>query len=376
MSGAWRNLRGARIFFALALGFAALWIPIWLLRHAGLIPGAGALWHGHEMIYGYLAAMVAGFLTVGDRGPRILGLAALWIAARLLLLADVLPWIAALLDMAFLPLLILLRKPPLWSGRKFMSLGIICVVGALTAANAWMVLFPAAAADALRMAAMLAVALLVVVGGRLVPGHTRAATRRGPGLGLARTEAASVAIAAALVVAEALGTAIAAGAVAGALGLLQAYRLWHWWDRGVLSDPLLWGLHAGFAWLSAGLLAYSAARFGLCIGAGDALHVILVGAVGSMTLVIALRLIRAQAREAQHGDWRDGLVLALVSLAALLRGGVPLVAPDLTGAAAAAGGMAWSAAMLLALVVYAPRLRGAGQGREDSRNGSGPAARI
>ncbi|SDY87455.1 NnrS family protein [Citreimonas salinaria] len=355
-------MSGARIFFALALGFAGLWIPIWLLRYAGVVPGAGVLWHGHEMIYGYLAAMVAGFLTVGDRGPRILGLAALWIAARLLLLADVLPWVAALLDLAFLPLLILLRKPPLWSGRKFMSLGIICVVGALTAANAGMVLFPAAAAEALRMAAMLAVALIVVVGGRLVPGHTRAATRRGPGLGLARTETASVALAAALVVVEAFGAAVTSGSVAGALCLLQAYRLWHWWDRGVLSDPLLWGLHAGYAWLSAGLLAYSAARFGTGIGAGDALHLILVGAVGSMTLVIALRLIRAQAREAQRGDWKDGVVLALVSLAALLRGGVPLVAPEYLVPAAAAGGMVWSAAMLLALVVYAPRLLGWGKG--------------
>lgn len=358
MSGAWGTQRGSRIFFALALGFAALWIPIWLLRYAGLVPGAGVLWHGHEMIYGYLAAMVAGFLTVGDRGPRILALAALWIAARLLLLAGVLPWIAALLDLAFLPLLILLRKPPLWSGRKFMSIGIACVVGALTAANAWMVLFPAAAAEALRTAAVLAVALIVVVGGRLVPGHTRAAMRRGPGLSLARAEWASAGAAAILVVSEALGAAVAAGAAAGALGLVQAYRLWRWWDRAVLSDPLLWGLHAGFAWLTVGLLTYSAARFGIGVGAGDALHLILVGAVGSLTLVIALRLIRAQAREAQRGDRKDGVVLALVSLAALLRGGVPLVAPELTGAAAATGGIAWSAAMLLALVLYSPRLLG------------------
>ncbi|SDY94759.1 NnrS family protein [Citreimonas salinaria] len=362
MSAAWRELRGARIFFPLALSFAALWIPIWQLRHAGILPGASVLWHGHEMIYGYLAAMVAGFLTVGDRGPRILVLAALWIAARLLLHWDALPVLSALVDLSFLPLLLALRRPALWSGRKFMSLGIACVVGALTVANAWMFLEPAAAFEALRTAAMLAAALLVVVGGRLVPGHTRAATRRGPGLSLARTEWASVAVTAMLVLAEVSGAAAAAGAAAGALGLLQAYRLWHWWDRDVLSDPLLWGLHAGFGWLAIGLLAYSALQFGAGGAPGDALHLILVGAVGSLTLVIALRLIRAQAREAQRGDWKDGIVLALISLAALLRGGVPLVAPDLLGAAAATGGIVWSVAMLLALALYAPRLLGRPKG--------------
>lgn len=227
MNGAWRELRGSRIFFPLALGFAALWIPIWLLRHAGILPGASPLWHGHEMIYGYLAAMVAGFLTVGDRGPRVMLLATLWIAARLLLLGDVLPVLSALVDLSFLPLLILLRKPALWSGRKFMSLGIAAVVGALTMANAWMIFVPSGAFQALRAAAMLAAALLVVVGGRLVPGHTRAATRRGPGLSLARTEWASAGMAAALVLAEAAEAGLVAGAAAGALGLLQAYRLWH-----------------------------------------------------------------------------------------------------------------------------------------------------
>lgn len=355
MSVAWRELRGSRIFFPLGLGFAALWIPIWLLRHGGHLPGASPLWHGHEMIYGYLAAMVAGFLTVGDRGPHILTLAALWIAARLLLLVDVLPGLAALVDLSFLPLLLLLRKPRLWSGRKFMSLGIAVVVGALTIANAWMSFAPAGASQALRAAAMLAAALLVVVAGRLVPGHTRAATRRGPGLALERTEWASVGAAAALVLGEAAGAGPIAGVAAGGLGLLQVYRLWRWWDRAVLYDPLLWGLHVGFGWLAVGLLVHSAARL-LAAGASDGLHLILVGAVGTLALVIAMRLIRAQAREAQRGDRKDGAVIALLSLAALLRGGLPLVAPGWYGPAVAAGGTVWSTAMILALALYAPRL--------------------
>lgn len=125
----------------------------------------------------------------------------------------------------------------------------------------------------------------------------------------------------------------------------------------MLSDPLLWGLHVGFGWLAVGLVAYSAGRLG---GGGTtgALHLILVGAVGTLTLVIALRLIRAQAREAQRGDGKDTVVLALVSFAALLRGCAPLMVPESYGPAVAASGAVWSVAMILALVAYTPRLLG------------------
>ena len=368
MSIAWRELRGSRIFFPLALGFGALWVPIWLLRYAGALPLPdrlpAAAWHGHEMIYGYLAAMVAGFLTVGDRGPHVLALASLWALARVLLLFEAPLVLAAAVDVAFLPLLVALRKPPLWRGAKFMSLGIVTVASALALANLWIFLAGAASAAPLRTAAMLLVALLVVVAGRLVPGHTRAATRRGPGLALARTEQASVGLAAALVLSEVAGVEAIAGIVAAALGLLQAYRLWRWRDRAILRDPLLWGLHVGFGWLALGLLALSASRLGLGLQATDALHLILIGAVGTLTLVIAMRLLRAQAREAQRGDRKDGAVLALISLAALVRGILPLFEPGLRGAAVEASGTAWSLAMLLALVLYAPRLlgrRGAGR---------------
>lgn len=71
MIAAARDLREYRLFFPLALGFGALTMPLWLVEYGGG-PGpaqyAGPAWHAHEMIYGYLAAVIAGFLTVADRG--------------------------------------------------------------------------------------------------------------------------------------------------------------------------------------------------------------------------------------------------------------------------------------------------------------------
>lgn len=185
----------------------------------------GAVWHGHEMVYGNLAAMVAGFLSVGDRRLRVVALAGLWVSARLLLLFEAPLALAAALDVVFLPFLLLLRKPPLWSGKKFMSLGTAAVAASLAFTNLWIFISGGSNPAALRTAAMLAAAPLVVVAGRLVPGHTRAGMRRGPRLTLARTEQASVSLAAGLVLAEAIAAEAVLGVFSGALNALQLYRL-------------------------------------------------------------------------------------------------------------------------------------------------------
>jgi uncharacterized protein involved in response to NO len=368
MSDRLRGLRGGRIFFPLALLFGAAWVPLWVLRYHGLLPPSGPLagpaWHAHEMIFGYIAAVLAGFAALADRGPRILLLAALWLLARLLLLFGAgAPLLGAAVDLAFLPLLLLLRRPPLWTGRKFMMVGIMVVAGALTALNAWAHAAPEGAARPLAAAADAVVLLLVVVGGRLVPGHTRAATRRGPGLRLEGLERAGAAVAGALVAATALGLLRAGGLAAAALCALQALRLWRWRDRAVLGDPLLWGLHLGFGWLVLGLALHAAAGLAAPSLLNEARHVILVGGAGVLTLAIMMRLARAQARRPQKGGAAEGAVLLLVSAAAFLRGLVPAVDPGLRAGTSAWAAGAWSAALLLALAICAPMLaRASGRG--------------
>jgi uncharacterized protein involved in response to NO len=369
-------LRGGRLFFPLALGLGALWVPIWMLRYSGILDGpvhfAGGAWHGHEMIFGYLGAVLAGFLTVGDSGWRVVFLAALWALARILLMGETgtAPLIVAAIDLAFLPLLLLLRRPPLWSGAKLMMLGIATVIIGLSAVNGWSHV-AAMSGDTGRahlVAADFVVLLLIVVAGRLVPGHTRAAVRRGPGLSLTRAEYASMALAAALIGASALGADRLAGLVAAALALLQAYRLWRWWDRAILGDSLLWGLHLGFAWLVLALAFRACSEFGLIADRMDALHVLFVGAIGTLTLSVIMRLLRAQHRLPQTGGGVESLVLALVALAAVLRAVLPAIAPDWRMAGSGIGALCWSGAYLLALGTYAPLI----VGRPESRTRPAP----
>ncbi len=357
----WRELRGGRLFFPLALLMGALWIPLWALRYWGALEFPshfpGAEWHAHEMIFGYLAAVIAGFATVGDRGPRILVLAALWIGGRALLLANAPPTLSAAVDLAFLPMLLVLRRPRLWAGHKMMTLGIAAVLLGLTLANAWMhvAAMQGEAHRAGATAAALIVLLLVIVGGRLTPGHTRAATRRGPGLRLTGLERVSIALGGLLIAATAAGLELAAAACAVILGGLQAVRLWRWRDRAVLADPLLWGLHLGFGWLALGLLLLGATGFGWAAPA-DALHVILVGGAGTLTLAIMMRLIQAQNGLPQRGASGEALVLSLVSAATVLRGCLPLLSPAWRPEAGGLAAVVWSAALFAALALYAPLL--------------------
>src|SRR5262249_8211184 len=86
---------GFRPFFRLGAAFAAIAIPIWLVMLGdGVMPAGpfqGMRWHAHEMIFGYLAAIIAGFaLTAVPNwtgrlplsGFPLAGLVGLWLAGR------------------------------------------------------------------------------------------------------------------------------------------------------------------------------------------------------------------------------------------------------------------------------------------------------
>lgn len=356
MIAAARELRGYRLFFPLALVFGAVAMPVWLVEYGGGPASehyAGPAWHAHEMIYGYLGAVIAGFLTVADRGWRIIALAIIWVIARMFILADLPRILVAVVDWSFLPLVIVLRRPPLWSGAKLLTLGIAAVVAMLAAINAWAHLVPYPAM-AMQTAALGILALLVIVSGRLVPGHTRAATRRGPGLTLVRSERVSIVLAAMLIVAGAAGPGPLVALLAAGLGIVQLYRLRHWWDRQVLDDPLLWGLHLGFTWVVLGLFGHAAAQFDWFTTA-DAMHLFLVGGAGTLALAIMMRLIRAQVGEAQKGAGIEAFALALVTISTAARVVVPAVFPEWRMPAMTISGAAWSAAQFIVIAAYSPR---------------------
>ena len=89
---------GFRPFYLLASLFACVSLLLWVAQYAGILPMpylAGPLWHGHEMLFGFATAVIAGFLLTAVatwtqqpplRGAPLVALALLWLSARALVL--------------------------------------------------------------------------------------------------------------------------------------------------------------------------------------------------------------------------------------------------------------------------------------------------
>jgi len=128
-------------------------------------------------------------------------------------------------------------------------------------------------------------------------------------------------------------------------------RLSRWCGLATLREPLLFVLHLGYGWLAFGLVLLGLNGFTAWLPASVALHALTVGAVGTMTLAVMTRATLGHSGRPLAAGKGTTAIYLLVTLAALLRLGVPLtgsLAMPLTWAA----GAAWSAAFLLFVILY------------------------
>ena len=374
---------GFRIFFLAAAGFglvAALWWGLWLANLAPLPPTAAApiTLHGHEMIFGYGAAAIGGFFLTAvpnwtgapaARSLFIAAVAGLWLAGRgaSALSAELPPGLVAAANLAFLPVLgakllaQLLKRP---KPQNLMFLGLIALMAggeALVQAE-WLGLGWGDAGRGLRVGLYAICAMIAVLGGRVTPAFTRnAMLREGveTGLPVSRRPLEAAGLAAAIGVAAATLLALPApvtGAMALLAGAAQGARLVGWRSRWALRQPILWALHLGWALLGLGYLATGLADFGLGDGFG-ALHLLGIGAVGTMTLAVMSRASLGHTGRALVAPrpvvWAYGLVAAAAA-ARWLAGAVPAAHEPLTLVTAAL----WCAAMALFLAALGPVLLG------------------
>ena len=122
-----------------------------------------------------------------------------------------------------------------------------------------------------------------------------------------------------------------------------------------LGKPIVWILHASYAWIVVHLALRGLAGFGLAPVA-LATHALTVGAIGGLTLGMMTRTSRSHtARPLKVGPW-ESAAYVLVHLAALVRVFFPLIFPALYPALILASGVLWSLAFALFTVVYIPIL--------------------
>ncbi len=368
---------GFRPFFLAAAIQALLALPLWLLIFSGRLDPPPAVdpaaWHAHEMLFGYLAAALAGFLLTAVpnwtgrlpiSGLPLAGLFSLWLLGRVAQLPGLLPGApSAVLDVLFLLALAAVIWREILAGRNLRNLPICLLVTCFAAANVGFHLLAREgdAAGFLRGGIAVAALLIALVGGRVVPSFTRNwMAKRGeaklpqPFGGFDKACLAVTAAALAFWVLQPLGRPAALLMIAA--GLLQLLRLLRWRGWRSLAEPLVLVLHLGYAWLPLGLLLLGLAALDPeAVPQSSGLHALTAGAVGLMTLAIMTRATLGHTGRPLTAGPATQAIYALVLIGALLRVAAPWLPFEQT-AVLVISGLLWSGGFLGFVLVYGPML--------------------
>ena len=365
---------GFRPFYLLASVFAALSVPLWVAQYAGYLPMPyvnGPLWHGYEMLFGYTTAVIAGFLLTAVRtwagqptatGLPLVALALLWLAGRILILTPY-PLAALLANVAFPLALGVALAIPLVRAANRRNYFVVALLGGLATASLVFqlafqgkVAWPAYAS--LQVALDLVLVLIAVIAGRVVPMFTNNGIPGAKASRHALVEKLALAGLAALLLTDVLQLApvfVALAAVASAI--VHAIRLGLWQPWRTARTPLVWILHAAYAWVVVYLVLRGLAAMGL-IPASLALHALTVGAIGSVTIGMMARTSRGHTGRSLATGPTELLCFILVQCAAVTRVAGGLVFSEHYVASVILAAIFWSAAFAIFAVGYLPVFAG------------------
>jgi uncharacterized protein involved in response to NO len=368
---------GFRPFFLSAAVFAGIALPIWAMILSGAdntdflyVPRE---WHVHEMIFGFLPAVIAGFLFTAmpnwtDRPPikglPLMMLWALWLAGRLVI---AIPWpppfVCAIIDVAFLAALATIVWREIAIGKAWDRSPIGVLISLYAIAN--LLFHVRALSDSAtdlpeRMALSVIIMLLALIGGRVIPSFTleylsgRGMPQQPPSF--SPVDGASILLAAIAAIAWTVQPeAMVTGWLLVVAGLMNFIRLLRWYGWLAWREPLVLILHVGYGWLAMSLLILGAAILEVGLHQEDAVHVLTTGAVGSMTLAIMTRASLGHTGRPRHAGPMTVMIYSLVNVGAMLR----VIGPSMdlpTSLVLGLSAMIWSGGYLLFAVVYGPFL--------------------
>jgi uncharacterized protein involved in response to NO len=370
---------GFRPFFLGGAIWAVIALAIWLAALAWQITLPSAFdalaWHRHEMLFGFVGAIVAGFLLTAIpnwtgrlpiAGAPLAGLFGLWMAGRFAMLfsAELGAVAAAIVDVGFYLLLSLVAAREVFeaNNRNVPIVGLVLLFGIANGldhlAAAGVAIDPALPWQA---AVALVTLMISLIGGRIVPSFTRnwlakrSATQGLPGQP-GRFDLVVIGLTAlALIAWIAAPSGWLPGALLAIAAAAQAIRLARWKGWKAVADPLVLILHVGYAWVPAGLGLLAAAQLGAPLPRSAAVHALTAGAMATMILAVMTRAsLGHTGRELSAGP-ATTLIYMLVTLGALLRVGAPLGALDYRIGMEVAG-LCWIGSFLLFIACYGPIL--------------------
>jgi uncharacterized protein involved in response to NO len=352
-----------------AAGWSQNWLPV---------AGSAFAWHAHEMVFGFAAAAIGGFLLTAVPNwtgalplsglPLVLVFVA-WLLGRLAMdLSATLPYaVVAALDVVFLPLLGGFAGRQLFTRPALRNLVFLALISALTLCDIFFHLANAGylALDPLaqiRTSMLLVIVMIAIIGGRIIPAFTHnwlhgnrpssPMPRR-----IAWLDRAALASLFLFVLLEALGVAgKLAGAVAAIAAIANGARLAFWGGSSARKEPIVWILHLGYAWIVVGLVLSALAAFTSFVPGVVASHAFGTGAIGTMIIAVMSRASLGHTGRRLIAPRSIVWAYYLVTLAAVLRVAGPLIAPQQSAVVLSAAALAWVGAFLLFVAVYAPIL--------------------
>ncbi len=363
---------GFRPFYLLASAFAALSILVWVCQYTGLLPAAyvrNPAWHGHEMLYGYTMAVVAGFLLTAVRnwtgkptpsGASLIALAALWVAGRVLVLT---PFVtAAAVSNAAFPVAVAIGIGiPIAQSRNrrnyfFIALLLLLGLAILAFHLSHLIALAWPERASLQVGLDVVLFIMAVMGGRVIPMFTNNGI---PGVNATRHPVIEkLALGGVLVLlgADLLQAPPAVIAVVALIvGLVHAVRLSLWQPWRSFGTPMVWVLHVAYAWIVIHLMLRGLAAIGM-VGELFAVHALTVGAIGGMTIGMMTRTARGHTGRPLAADGFEIACYVLVALAAVVRVFGGMLLPTAYLATVVTSGICWSAAFALYAVRYWPVL--------------------
>lgn len=335
---------GYRPFFPLAAALAAIAMAFWM---ASMETGSAApsgmdpiAWHVHELVYGYVPAVLAGFLLTAVPnwtgrlpvvGWPLAGLVGVWLLGRaaIVLSAHFPPPVLAAAAIAFpLLLIVYLGREILAAGNR-RNLVVLALLAIYTAglALAHVELWRGGAFEyGHRISIATVVFLLALIGGRITLSFTtnwlkkRGARALPAPFGLVDRIALAASLPALVLWAAALDQHWSFAPAAGLAALLQFVRLARWraWATG--PEPLLLMLHVSYAFIPIGFALLAVAALDAApLTPSAGLHAWTVGGVGGMTLAVMMRATLGHSGRALAATPAAKVIFSLIMAAALAR---------------------------------------------------------
>ena len=375
--GVWSS--GFRPFFLAAASYGPLLLGLWFGARSGFwnVPDGGLalpLLHAHELLFGFAAALVCGVLLTALpswsgatvlRGPPLAALVALWFAGRVAMYAAA--WLpqplVMILDCALLPVLGVMLFFTIASARRRLFWWTLPPLIALAAANiAFHVAVWRGEEGNAQWALMLGVHalafLFTLYGGLFIPAFTgrwlRARGEKAATI-LMPLEYATALAMAVFSSADLLGAPpdwMAAAALAAAA--VQGWRFARWRGWRTVSEPLLWCLHLGYAWLIVALLLHALAEWIPGVPQDAWIHAFTLGAYSMLKIGLMTRVALRHTGRPLQASAPMQIAFLMMFAAALLR--LAFAVHGLGEWALAGSALLWSAAFLTYLAIHGPML--------------------